>query len=280
MLKCKLCEFETTSQISLSKHTSNTHKLKFPAYLIKVKYNGINPICQCGCKENTKYQAVKADFNNFIVGHQARLDGHFGDPKAKKRVDAIIKTRKAKFTSGEYDYIKLAVKNRDNVELGKKISKAVKGIAKPKPVDFGIGRVHSQKTKDKMSKTAKDKWITGNIGKKKHYTSKLEKTFANILDLLEIKYKQFLYAKEIKAFYDFYIPHKNIIIEIDGDFWHCNPKTKHATPKYESQKKNLIRDKEKEKWAKDNGYKLIRFWEDDINNNIKFIKQTLTEALR
>jgi very-short-patch-repair endonuclease len=275
MSKCNLCDFESDSEIKLSKHIQHTHKLKKTEYLIQTKYKGIPPLCGCGCGQETRYEASQLDFCKFIGGHHSRLEGHWGDLKSEKRVNAISKTRKSKFASGEYDYIKKAIKNRDSVELGKKISKGAKGVAKPKPKGFGNNRVHSQATKDKMSNTA----IENIIKTDRNHTSKLEKTFANILDLLDIKYVTFFYAKEIKAFYDFYLPESNTIIEVDGDFWHCNP-TKFPLPKYESQKKNLIRDKEKEQWAKDNGYKLLRFWEDDINNNIKSVKQTLLENIK
>jgi very-short-patch-repair endonuclease len=239
--------------------------------LIQDKYNGIHPTCQCGCEQQTRYEAKLKDYCKWISGHQSRVAGHFGDPKAKKRVDAIISTRKAKFASGEYDYIKQAIKNRDSVELGKKISKGAKGISKPKAKGFGIGRIHTQTTKDKMSETA----IQRVLKTDQNHTSKLEKTFANILDLLDIEHQQFFYAKEIKAFYDFYLPKYNIIIEVDGDFWHCNPDSKHNIPKYETQKRNLIKDSIKSQWAIDNGYTLLRFWENDINNNIKQVKQIL-----
>ena len=239
--------------------------------LIQDKYNGIHPTCQCGCEQQTRYEAKLKDYCKWISGHQSRVAGHFGDPKAKKRVDAIISTRKAKFASGEYDYIKQAIKNRDSVELGKKISKGAKGISKPKAKGFGIGRIHTQTTKDKMSETA----IQRVLKTDQNHTSKLEKTFANILDLLDIEHHQFFYAKEIKAFYDFYLPKYNIIIEVDGDFWHCNPDSKHNIPKYETQKRNLIKDSIKSQWAIDNGYTLLRFWENDINNNIKQVKQIL-----
>lgn len=271
MLKCKLCDYQTESQLSLSKHTGYIHKLKFPDYLVQTKYDGQHPVCKCGCKKKTRYEAKLGDFCQWKHGHQAKIIGHFGDPKAEKRVKAIIKTRKEKFASGEYDYIKKAVKNRNSTELGKKISKGAKGIPKPKPQGFGTGRKHSEKTKEKMSKTA----INNIIKTDKNHTSKLEKTFANILDLLDIKYQQFFYAKNIKAFYDFYLPDYNIIVEVDGDFWHCNPNSKHSTPKYETQKNNLIKDSIKNQWALDNGYKLLRFWENDINNNIKQVKEIL-----
>jgi very-short-patch-repair endonuclease len=42
----------------------------------------------------------------------------------------------------------------------------------------------------------------------------------------------------------------------------------------------MERDKIKNEWAIDNGYKLLRFWETDINNNIKQVKQTLLENCR
>jgi hypothetical protein len=244
--------------------------------LIQDKYNGIHPICQCGCEQQTRYEAKLKDYCKWISGHQSRVAGHFGDPKAKKRVDAIISTRKAKFASGEYDYIKQAIKNRDSVELGKKISKGAKGISKPKAEGFGIGRIHTQATKDKMSETA----IQRVLKTDQNHTSKLEKTFANILDLLDIEYQQFFYVKEIKAFYDFYLPKYNIIIEVDGDFWHCNPDSKHNIPKYETQKRNLIKDSIKSQWVIDNGYTLLRFWENDINNNIKQVKQILLEQIK
>jgi len=122
----------------------------------------------------------------------------------------------------------------------------------------------------------KKKWT---IGKSKNYTSNLEKTFAKILDKLNIKYQQFYYAESIKSFYDFYIPKYNLIIEVDGDFWHCNPNSKFSIPKYKTQKRNIIKDNIKNDWAIKNGYKLLRFWEDDINNNVKQVKKILKENL-
>jgi G:T-mismatch repair DNA endonuclease (very short patch repair protein) len=276
MSKCNLCDFESDSEVKLSKHIQHTHKLKKTDYLIQTKYNGTHPLCMCGCNQETRYEASKLDFCRFISGHQSRLEGHWGDLKSEKRVNTISKTRKQKFQSGEYDHILKQVSKPRSEEIKKKISKNGTGISRPKADGFGIGRMHSQSTKDKMSEIAKDKWVTGDIGKRKYYTSKLEKTFANILDLLNIKYEILFYAKDIKAFYDFYIPEHNTIIEVDGDFWHCNP-DRFPIPQYESQKKNLIRDKEKNEWAINNGYKIIRIWENDIKNNIQQVKQILLE---
>jgi very-short-patch-repair endonuclease len=242
--------------------------------LIQEKYNGIHPTCQCGCGQQTRYEPNKKDFCKWISGHQSRVPGHFGDPKAKKRVDAIIKTRKEKFASGEYDHILEQVSKDRSEETKQKISKTGTGVSRPKAEGFGIGRKHSQQVKDKMSISA----IQRIIKTDQNHTSKLEKTFANILDLLDIKYQQFFYAKDIKAFYDFYLPEHNIIIEVDGDFWHCNP-IKFPEALYDIQKQNIERDKVKTQWATDNSYKLLRFWENDINNDILKVKQTLLENI-
>lgn len=243
--------------------------------LIQEKYNGVYPTCQCGCGQQTRYEPNLKDYCRWIHGHQSRIPGHFGNPKAEKRVNAIIKTRKDKFASGEYNHILNKVSQNRSEETKQKISKNGTGVSRPKVDGFGVGRVHSEETKNKMSETAIQRVLITD----QNHTSKLEKTFANILDLLDIKYKQFFYAKDIKAFYDFYLPEYNVIIEVDGDFWHCNPDSKHNMPKYETQKRNLIKDSIKSQWAIDNGYKLLRFWENDINNNIKQVKQILLETL-
>jgi G:T-mismatch repair DNA endonuclease (very short patch repair protein) len=243
--------------------------------LIKEKYKGIHPTCACGCGEETRYEAKLKDFCKYKHGHQSRLEGHWGDLKSEKRVKAISEARKKRFKSGEYDYIVDAIKKtRKDPELGKKISKGAKGIPKPKPEGFGFGRIHSKKTKSKMSDSA----IKRIIETDQNHTSNLEDYFSTILDSLNIKYIRFFYAKDIKAFYDFYLPKYNIIIEVDGDFWHCNPNTKYAEPSYNTQRKNLKRDKQKTEWAQQNGFKLLRFWENDIKNDVKKVKQMLLEC--
>ena len=214
--------------------------------IIQDKYNGIHPTCQCGCGQQTRYEPNKKDYCKWISGHQSRVAGHFGDPKSEKRVNAIISTRKAKFASGEYDHI-----------LDK------------------VSQNRSESTIKKISDTKKQKWESGDIGKVKYKPSKLEKTFTNILDLLEINYTTSYYAPDIKSFYDIYLPEHNVIIEVDGDFWHCNPIKYPNGPVSKCQHKNIERDKIKNQWALDNGYILLRFWEDDINNNIKQVKQIL-----
>jgi very-short-patch-repair endonuclease len=282
MEKCKYCDYETENKIKFSKHILYEHKQNKQTYLIQTRYNGIQPTCLCGCGELMKYNSTLADFPKYnkkhlkVINKGRTFEEIWGDPKSEKRVKAISDARKVKFASGEYDYIKEAVKlNRKNPDLGNNISKGSKGIPKPKPEEFGIGRTHPEKTRNKMSDSAIERIVT----KDQNHSSKLETRFLIILDILDIEYKRFFYAKPIKAFYDFFLPKYNIIIEVDGDFWHCNPRN-FPEPIYESQKNNLNRDKVKDQWVLENNYKLLRFWEHDINNNTQQVIQILLDHIK
>ena len=110
----------------------------------------------------------------------------------------------------------------------------------------------------------------------KYGTSKLETIFeTDILKKLKVQYQKQFYAKDIKRYYDFYIPELNVLIEVDGDYYHSYGKIyEEMTP---MQKKNHRVDEIKNEWAALHGYALIRIWEHDIRNNpykvLEFLKQ-------
>lgn len=86
-------------------------------------------------------------------------------------------------------------------------------------------RKESKKVVTKKRKLTRSEIIKRNIERSKkphpqYGTSKLETKFATeFLDKLGIKYITQYEAKDIKRFYDFYLPDSNILIEIDGDYW-------------------------------------------------------------
>jgi very-short-patch-repair endonuclease len=282
MEQCKICNFESDSKGKLAKHILFTHKLKKGEYLIKVKYKGEHPKCKCGCGTLMVYNATLADFPTYIKKHLHILqkgktqEEIFGDMNSPKRIEAISKARKKAFSSGKWNEQLKNLKKPRSQKIKDKISKGAKGIPKPKPKGFGIGRSHSNLTKDKMSKSAVDNLIKQ--GKVKR--SNLEYKFEEILDSFNIEYKHSLYIKYIGKIYDFYLPEYNILIEVDGDFWHSNPNSKYKKPTCKSQFLNIENDKFKNKWAKDNGYQMLRFWETDINTNIEQVKQKLLESCK
>ena len=67
--------------------------------------------------------------------------------------------------------------------------------------------------------------------------------------------------------FDFFLPEKNLLVEIDGIFWHSRD-YKEGKLSFESlypvQKKIFTNDKLKASLAEENGFSLIRIWETDI----------------
>lgn len=47
---------------------------------------------------------------------------------------------------------------------------------------------------------------------------------------------------------DFYLPQRNLVIEVDGDYWHAKPKI-------------AAKDRKKDGWMRANGYRIVRIWE-------------------
>ena len=70
--------------------------------------------------------------------------------------------------------------------------------------------------------------------------------------------------------FDFFIPSKKTFIECDGDYWHGNPDKFQVFNK--TQKNNISRGKAKDKYAIGHGYRVIRFWQSDLENDIEKVK--------
>ena len=147
-------------------------------------------------------------------------------------------------------------------------------------------RIVSNSTKKKQSESAKKRVIHGHSGHK-HSEENKEKFRINTLKMIndgkfkQNKTKPFLKMCEILQklkltfeeekivnywSFDLYIPLYNCYIEVDGDYWHSNPKIYPNGPQTKTQKINYFRDIKKNKYCKENGLKIIRFWESNILN--------------
>lgn len=119
------------------------------------------------------------------------------------------------------------------------------------------------------------------IKKQKFGTSKLEQNFArNFLDKLGVKYIWQFEAKDICRFYDYYLPEHNLIIEIDGGWFHSDPRVVDVKHLNNMQKHNKRIDEMKDKWALLRGIPVMRIWEKDINERPDLVMKKLKERLR
>jgi very-short-patch-repair endonuclease len=150
---------------------------------------------------------------------------------------------------------------------------------------YWVGRVHTDNSRKKMSETRKKLGLAvgennGMYGKthtpkaiEKIFShrkmNKLEESVSKVLSNAGYRYKFqfFISENDICKSYDFKLKNHNIIVEVDGDFWHGNPDTECHWKDSESVQEN---DKLKTKMAEHRGYKVVRIWESEFkkNNNL------------
>lgn len=266
---CEICNKQYNTYNGLVKHLSRTHNIDAITYHIKYKLNGERPTCACGCGEYTEWKAGSEyendRFRTYKNGHGSKVKNPMlGKKHSTESKKQMSKSRKQKFKEDEnysrwnkgvnlkeywgecvYDKWK---DNLNSPEANAKISKHFKG--KPKSLE------HREKILEQLE-----------INRHNRLTSKEpslpEKLMGQYLEELNLQYET---EYPLDGFhYDFYIESLNLLIEVDGDYFHGNPKFfKTLNP---MQRKNKGLDKVKNAVARDNNFNLIRFWEDDIKND-------------
>lgn len=102
-----------------------------------------------------------------------------------------------------------------------------------------------------------------------------EREFKKLLKELKVKFEvQKVVGNKI---FDFYIPHVNMLIEIDGDYWHGNKEK--FTVLNGLQEKAIRNDVFKDGLAAGLGFSLERVWENDLKVNYKIVKARFKKIL-
>lgn len=252
-----------------------THNISLEDYFEKiVKIN--RPVCKCNeCNQKSKIILRHNHKNCFFW--KEYVCGRYEGLKKWSEQAKISRLGKNNPMFGKKPWnIGL---NKNNSEYGKKMSNYKKGF------------VPSEETKIKQSKSAKSRAFHGHTGMKHSESSKKLMSIATLNRIKRgafnhtetkphLAMKQILNSLKIdfeeeKIFdcwsFDFYLKKHDLLIEVDGDYFHVNPKIYPNGPKTKTQKINFYRDKKKDKFCIDNNLKLIRFWESDILNNEELV---------
>ena len=121
----------------------------------------------------------------------------------------------------------------------------------------------------------KPKWHHPKFG-----TSKLEQDFArDFLMKLGVRYEWQFEPKEIGRFYDFYLPEHNLIIEVDGGYYHADPRVVDESKLNPMQQRNKRVDEYKNRWAVAHGIPILRIWEKDIRESPGRVMEHLKKVL-
>ena len=237
-----------------------------------------NMFCSVKCKTNFQYNTnhifIKCKCcSNWSEKRKSYLDNHPEYFCDKKCYDIGTKEKRS------IEFTKLLINNNpmNNKEYRDKISTALKG----KNVGFGTcGKKskHTTQSKNKMREVRLQSMSDGN--NKCFRNNKLEVSFYNNFLINESFVKQ----KRINIYcVDFYNEDKKIVIELFGDYWHCNPEF--WGPKKINTSKNLLAeevwnyDGKKISYLKSLGYEVYVFWEYDIKNNIEDVRKKIKQIL-
>lgn len=94
-----------------------------------------------------------------------------------------------------------------------------------------------------------------------------ERIVREYLELKQIEHRQEVQIEpNSKWFFDFHITGTNLLVEVQGDYWHCNPSL-YKAPINEYQKWAIRRDFVKKDYAKKLGYIVLAIWENDLETN-------------
>ncbi len=128
-------------------------------------------------------------------------------------------------------------------------------------------RMGVKKTKDYI------RWVTLEGTKNSIEISKPQKMINDLLDEMNIKYIGEYNCKYYLV--DHYLSDYHLMIEVQGDFWHCSPLLSNKS-NTSGIKGNLIKDKRKHTYIKNKyGIEILYLWEKDINENFELCKKLI-----
>lgn len=274
---CKICNEEIKGGDGIYKSESfcnhlNKHNITIQNYFIQIC--GLEKkICSCGfCNKELLIirKSSKFDYRKYACGR---------NPGILKWSKEAIKSRlgsnnpmfgKSAWNTGltkeTSDKLKLISDKRTGQKTSKETKIKQSISAKKRLIHGHTGCKHSVQTKEKFRQNTLLRIKNGDF---KHNDTKPVRIFKQILDNFKIQYE----SEKIVGYwsFDLYLPKYNTYIEIDGDYFHSNPKIYPNGPKTKTQKINWYRDIKKNKYCIENNLVLLRFWECDILNNQELI---------
>lgn len=294
-IKCPYCERHFKNYNGLCKHVIRQKQhgdVSREQLLTDYKYNGLRPTCLCGCGEYTGivYDENGICFARYVTGHHNRIINNWGHNK-KAQINSA-ETRRRQYQNGERipwnkgkswnETFDKEMQNKlmsiiQSKERRQKISNKLKGKEKSPEHKAFIKQMGQEEwfrelQREKICKRIKEGSFC--------LTSQMEIDFIEkCIKPLKISFERQYYINDLKHYCDVYIPEKNIIVEFNGDFWHCNPKKYKNGPIHKIQEDKVKKDEILRSYCELNDIMLIEIWESDFKKNPDDIKSFLMEVI-
>jgi len=206
---------------------------------------------------------------------EARLESRRKNSERSKKTWANPEYRK-KQTESHIKYF-------SNPEARKRQSEIIKRLKLLNDTRFKKGHKVSEEIKQKLREHTLRMYESGSFPKQ--INTKIEKKIKK--EFLKRGYKegvdfihQFKFMNKFSC--DFCFPKQKLIIEADGDFWHCNPKIYPNGPTHPHQIKGIKKDKSKKAYITkvDNGsWTYLPIWESEIKKDVSKCVDRVEEIL-
>lgn len=281
--ECMICGKVVKNKKALGMHLSSMHKeYTLQKYVLEKCYNNIVPKCKCGCDEEVNWHKSFFRYNEYKNGHN---DSVFKKKEYKeteetknKRIESIRNSYREKGKEIKEKISKKLVETYSDEKIKDRISK--KSLLMWSDVNF----------RKKVSESQKKSWL---MNYEQRCKSIFTKEFRDNLSLLNMKRnkvkkskKEVIVYKKIKECFidaksdywlkvedkfkcfDVYIPSLNLLIELDGKYWHgLNRESNFTLEQLNNMKNDLIKNR-----VTNLGYDLIRINIDDLQDASIFNK--------
>lgn len=276
--KCKICDTILKNRKAFGMHLSKHHiGYNIEKYVLEYYLNNQKPVCKCGCNKVVNWHKTLYRYNDYINGHNESVfkKGVYKetDETKQKRILSIKKTYEAKGKQIKNKISKSLIETFSDEDQKKRMSEQALNLWKDeehrKRVSEGQKRAWAKNYDERCAKIFTDEFRANlsklNMERDKIVKSKKEEfVFEKIKNIFNDAQSDFwIKLEERYKCYDVYIPSLNLLIELDGKYWHgldrdCN----FTKDQLLNMKNDLIKNR-----ITDLDYDLIRINIDDLQDN-------------
>ncbi len=209
-------------------------------------------ICNCGCNTIIPWKSYSTYHKIKFIKHHHFKNRTFEERYGKKKAMEMRKKASMRLKGKTYE-------ERFGIFRTQQIKQNMSNALKGRSYEELYGKEVAE-----VRKSEKREWRANLIFPKKD--TKIEVKIQDYLKILGVSFFTHQYVSQIKHSYqcDIWIPIMNLIIECDGDYWHANPDRFKDEDLDEKQRLQKERDTIRTKELIEQGFKILRLWEDEI----------------
>lgn len=147
-----------------------------------------------------------------------------------------------------------------------------------KKVSILLRKAKKNARKSYRSSLDKKMYIEAQANRMKKQKTWPEKRFEELLKEIGVKFTPQKVLKN--KIFDYYIPSKRILVEVDGDYFHAHPDKYDKNSRNKMQESIVRNDRYKDRLAQGMGYVLYRVWESELKDDYEGQKKRFARLLK